>query len=64
MGGDWPMLVTFSRTKGVSLNEDVSCAELFRLGDKDILLCIVIEWAAAITWGVEGRAVLSDIMRK
>ena len=25
---------------GVSLNEDVSCAELFRLGDKDILLCI------------------------
>ena len=26
--------------EGVSLNEDVSCAELFRLGDKDILLCI------------------------
>ena len=25
---------------GVSLDEDVSCAELFRLGDKDVLLCI------------------------
>ena len=25
---------------GVSLDEDVSCAELFRLGGKDILLCI------------------------
>ena len=26
--------------EGVSLNEDVSCAELFRLGNRDILLCI------------------------
>lgn len=26
--------------EGVSINEDVSCAELFKLGDKDILLCI------------------------
>ena len=26
--------------EGVSLEEDVSCAELFRLGDKDVLLCI------------------------
>jgi beta-fructofuranosidase len=25
---------------GVSLEEDVSCAELFKLGDKDVLLCI------------------------
>ena len=25
---------------GVSLNEDVSCADLFRLGNKDVLLCI------------------------
>ena len=25
---------------GVDLHEDVSCAELFRLGDKDVLLCI------------------------
>ena len=25
---------------GVSLQEDVSCAELFKLGDKDVLLCI------------------------
>ena len=26
--------------EGVSLNEDVSCADLFRLGNKDVLLCI------------------------
>lgn len=26
--------------EGVSLEEDVSCAELFKLGDKDLLLCI------------------------
>ena len=26
--------------EGVSLNEDVSCADLFKLDDKDILLCI------------------------
>ena len=26
--------------EGVSLDEDVSCPELFRLGDKDVLLCI------------------------
>ena len=26
--------------EGVSLNEDVSCADLFKLGDKDVLLCI------------------------
>jgi beta-fructofuranosidase len=26
--------------EGVALDEDVSCAELFRLGDKDVLLCI------------------------
>ena len=26
--------------EGVSINEDVSCAELFRLGNKDVLLCI------------------------
>ena len=25
---------------GVSLDEDVSCADLFKLGDKDVLLCI------------------------
>ena len=25
---------------GVALDEDVSCAELFRLGDRDVLLCI------------------------
>ena len=26
--------------EGVSLDEDVSCADLFKLGDKDVLLCI------------------------
>ncbi|RMG38011.1 MAG: hypothetical protein D6725_08055 [Planctomycetota bacterium] len=26
--------------EGVSLNEDVSCPDLFRIGDKDMLLCI------------------------
>jgi beta-fructofuranosidase len=26
--------------EGVSINEDVSCADLFKLGDKDVLLCI------------------------
>ena len=26
--------------EGVSINEDVSCAELFKLGNKDVLLCI------------------------
>ena len=36
------MSATCSRTgvDGVSLDEDVSCADLFKLGGKDILLCI------------------------
>lgn len=42
MGGDWRYVgdLFAHEIDGVSLNEDVSCAELFRLGDKDILLCI------------------------
>ena len=54
-GGEHPAIVKSSSLEGnwryvgdlfahgledVSLEEDVSCAELFRLGDKDVLLCI------------------------
>ena len=42
MDGEWRYVgdLFAHGIEGVSLNEDVSCAELFRLGDKDILLCI------------------------
>ena len=42
MEGDWRYVgdLFAHSVDGVGLNEDVSCAELFRLGDKEILLCI------------------------
>ena len=42
MGGQWRYVgdLFAHELNGVSPNEDVSCAELFRLDDKDILLCI------------------------
>ena len=42
MEGEWRYVgdLFAGSVDGVGLNEDVSCAELFRLGDKEMLLCI------------------------
>ena len=42
LGGEWQYVgdLFAHGVEGVSLDEDVSCAELFKLGDKDVLLCI------------------------
>ncbi|HJN52460.1 MAG: GH32 C-terminal domain-containing protein [Pseudomonadales bacterium] len=42
LGGQWQYVgdLFAHGLEGVSLNEDVSCADLFKLGDKDVLLCI------------------------
>ena len=42
LGGDWRYVgdLFAHGVEGVSLDEDVSCADLFKLGDKDVLLCI------------------------
>ena len=42
MGGDWRYVADLFAhgVEGVLLDEDVSCAELFRLGDREVLLCI------------------------
>ena len=42
LGGDWRYVgdLFAHGVEGVSLDEDVSCADLFALGDKDVLLCI------------------------
>jgi beta-fructofuranosidase len=42
LGGDWKYVgdLMAGPVKGVSINEDVSCAELFKLGNKHMLLCI------------------------
>ena len=42
LDGDWRYVgdLFAHGVEGVSLDEDVSCADLFRLGDKDVLLCI------------------------
>ena len=42
LGGEWQYVgdLFAHGVEGVSLDEDVSCADLFKLGDKDVLLCI------------------------
>lgn len=42
LGGEWKYVgdLFAHGVEGVSLDEDVSCADLFKLGDKDVLLCI------------------------
>ena len=42
MGGPWEYCgdLMGNSVEGVSINEDVSCADLFRIGDKHMLLCI------------------------
>ncbi|KPJ68797.1 MAG: hypothetical protein AMS14_12000, partial [Planctomycetes bacterium DG_20] len=42
LGGDWKYVgdLLAHAVEGVDINEDVSCADLFRLGDKHMLLCI------------------------
>jgi len=42
LSGEWQYVgdLFAHGVEGVPLDEDVSCAELFRLGDKDVLLCI------------------------
>ena len=42
LGGEWRYVgdLFAHGVEGVSLDEDVSCADLFTLGDKDVLLCI------------------------
>lgn len=42
LGGEWKYVGDFlaNSVPGVSINEDVSCADFFQLGDKRMLLCI------------------------
>ncbi len=42
LGGEWQYVgdLFAHGLPGVSLDEDVSCAELFKLGDRDVVLCI------------------------
>jgi beta-fructofuranosidase len=42
LGGEWQYVgdLFAHGVEGVSLDEDVSCPDLFKLGDKDVLLCI------------------------
>ena len=42
LGGPWTYVgdLLANTVKGVSINEDVSCADFFKLGDKRMLLCI------------------------
>lgn len=42
LGGEWKYVGDFlaNTVPGVSLTEDVSCADFFRLGDQHLLLCI------------------------
>ena len=42
LGGEWRYVgdLFAHGVEGVSLDEDVSCADLFRLGDRDVLVCI------------------------
>jgi beta-fructofuranosidase len=42
LGGEWQYVgdLFAHGVEGVSLEEDVSCPDLFKLGDKDVLLCI------------------------
>lgn len=42
LGGEWKYVGDFlaNSVPGVSINEDISCADFFRLGDKRMLLCI------------------------
>jgi sucrose-6-phosphate hydrolase SacC (GH32 family) len=42
LGGDWKYVgdLMAQAVEGVSINEDVSCADFFRIGDKRMLLCI------------------------
>ncbi len=42
LSGEWQYVgdLFAHGVEGVPLNEDVSCAELFKLGNKDVLLCI------------------------
>ena len=42
LGGEWRYVgdLFAHGVEGVSLEEDVSCPDLFKLGDKDVLLCI------------------------
>lgn len=42
LGGEWNYVgdLFAHGVEGVSLDEDVSCADLFKLGDKHVLLCI------------------------
>jgi len=42
LGGEWQYCgdLFAHAVEGVSINEDVSCSELFKLGNKDMILCI------------------------
>ncbi|MEA1952459.1 MAG: GH32 C-terminal domain-containing protein, partial [Planctomycetota bacterium] len=42
LGGPWKYVgdLMANTVEGVSINEDVSCADLFKIGDKRMLLCI------------------------
>ena len=42
LGGEWRYVgdLFAHGVEGVSMDEDVSCADLFKLGDQDVLLCI------------------------
>jgi len=42
LGGEWKYVgdLLANTVPGVSINEDVSCADFFRLGDRHMLLCI------------------------
>ena len=42
LGGEWKYVgdLLANTVKGVSINEDVSCADFFKIGDRHMLLCI------------------------
>jgi beta-fructofuranosidase len=69
LGGEWQYVgdLFAHGVEGVSLEEDVSCPDLFKLGDKDVLLCIshglgcryyVGEWKAESLIDDRGRRIM------
>ena len=52
LAGPWKYVgdLMANTVPGVSIDEDVSCADFFKLGNKRMLLCISHRLGAAITW--------------
>ena len=47
LGGEWKYVgdLMGNTVPGVSINEDVSCADFFKIGDRRMLLCISHRWS-------------------